>query len=93
MSWRTSHNRVTRLGIILFCIITVFFFYSKDVWGVLSGSVVTDWAPFLAPGPFVSHVLAQHAIPISVYTTFKYVTYRVMLREREREREREICSD
>ena len=32
------------------------------------GSVVTDWAPFLDPGPFVSHVLAQHALPISVYT-------------------------
>ena len=33
------------------------------------GSVVTDWASFLAPGPFVRDVLAQHALPISVYTT------------------------
>ena len=28
-----------------------------------------DWAPFLAPGPFFTHMLTQHALPISVYTT------------------------
>ena len=36
---------------------------------VVLGSVVTDWAPLLASGPFVSHVLSRHALPNSAYTT------------------------
>ena len=31
---------------------------------------VTDWAPFLVPGPFVRHVLARHTLPISIIVTY-----------------------
>ena len=42
--------------------------YNNIVTITMLGSV-TDWAPSLVPGPSISHVLAQHASPISVIVT------------------------